>query len=99
MSGSMNLEQWCQLDERIYVAESDERYRQYAGLKHSIQAIEGLAEMKSLAARLFLENFQEPRELYLSSSESMADSSTKKVELKRYDLRNAKVVSKKQKFN
>ncbi|HZT35753.1 MAG TPA: hypothetical protein VFA15_07525 [Nitrososphaera sp.] len=99
MSGSMNLEQWCQLDERIYVAESDERYRQYAGLKHSIQAIEGLAEMKSLAARLFLENFQEPRELYLSSIESMADSSTKKLELKLYDLRNAKVVSKKQKFN
>ncbi|MEO9363331.1 MAG: hypothetical protein ABI348_05460 [Nitrososphaera sp.] len=94
----MNLEQWCQLDERIYVAESDERYRQYAGLKHSIQAIERLAEMKSLAARLFLENFKEPRELYLSSIESMADSSTKKLELKLYDLRNAKVVSK-QKFN
>jgi hypothetical protein len=95
----MNLEQWCQLDEQIYVAESDERYKQYAGLKHSIQTITQLAEAKSVAARLFLENFEEPRELYLSSIESMADSSTKKLELKFYDLRNKKVVSSKQKFN
>lgn len=94
----MNLDQWCQLDERIYVAESDERYRQYAGLKHSVKAIERLAEIKSLAARLFLENFAEPRELYLSSIESMADSSTKKLELELYDLRNTKVVSRLKKF-
>jgi hypothetical protein len=94
----MNLDQWCQLDERIHVAESDERYKQYAGLKHSIKAIEQLAELKSLAAGLFLENFREPRELYLSSIESYADSSTKKLELKLYNLRNTKIVSK-QKFN
>jgi hypothetical protein len=93
----MNLDQWCQLDERIHVAESDERYKQYAGLKYSTKAIEQLAEMKSLASRLFLENFREPRELYLSSIESYADSFTKKFELKLYDLRNTKIVSK-QKF-
>ncbi|HVX03114.1 MAG TPA: hypothetical protein VHA09_08175 [Nitrososphaera sp.] len=94
----MNLDQWCQLDERIYIAESDERYRQYAGLKNSIKTIERLADMKSLAARLFLENFEEPRELYLSSIESMADSSAKKLELKLYELRNTKIVSVQKKF-
>ncbi|WP_415283956.1 hypothetical protein [Candidatus Nitrososphaera sp. FF02] len=94
----MNLEQWCELDERIYVAESDERYRQYAGLKHSIKTIERLAEAKSLSATLFLENFSEPRELFLTAVENIADSSTKKLELKLYELRNTKIVSK-QKFD
>lgn len=94
----MNLQQWCQLDERIYVAESDERFKQYAGLAYSEQVIKRLAELKSASAQLFLENFKEPRELYLSSIEAIADSSTKALELKLYSLRNKKVVSSKAKF-
>jgi hypothetical protein len=89
----MNLQQWCELDERIYIAESDERFKQYAGLGHSEQVIEHLAELKNASARLFLDNFSEPRELYLSAIESIADSSTKKLELKLYNLRNKKVAS------
>jgi hypothetical protein len=89
----MNLQQWCELDERIYIAESDERFRQYAGLGHSERVIEWLAELKNVSAGLFLDNFREPRELYLSAIESIADSSTKKLELKLYNLRNQKVVS------
>ena len=35
----MDLKQWCQLDEQIYIAEMDERYKQYAGLSYSEQMI------------------------------------------------------------
>src|SRR5688572_29284369 len=95
---SMNLEQWCHIDERIYIADSDERYKQYAGLGHSENTIEKLAELRNQNAKLFLETFSEPRELYLSSLENIADSSTKKLELKLYSVRNQKVVSSKQRI-
>ena len=93
----MNLKQWCQLDEQIYIAESDERFKQYAGLGHSEQVIKQLAELKNASAQLFLGTFSEPRELYLSSIDAIADSSTKELELKLYSLRNKRIVSK-QKF-
>ena len=75
----MNLKQWCQLDEQIYIAESDERFKQYAGLGHSEQVIKQLAELKNASAQLFLGTFSEPRELYLSSIDAIADSSTKEL--------------------
>ena len=28
----MNLKHWCELDELIYVSQTDEEYKQYAGL-------------------------------------------------------------------
>ena len=90
----MNLEQWCQLDERIYITESDERYKQYAGLPYSEKAIKRLAEIKNGNARLFLENFDRPRELLLASVENIADSSTKELELDLYEARNIKIASK-----
>ncbi|MGI0039261.1 MAG: hypothetical protein ACREAO_05540, partial [Nitrososphaera sp.] len=90
----MNLQRWCQLDEQIYIAESDERFNQYAGLAHSEKVIERLAEMKALSAQTFLENFDRPRELWLSAVENMADSSTKKLELRLYNLRNQKITTK-----
>jgi hypothetical protein len=89
----MNLEQWCQLDERIYVADADERYKQYAGLKYSERVIEQLAGIKSDSAKAFLGLFLEPRGLLLSSIENIADSATKKLELKLYHLRNKKIIS------
>lgn len=94
----MNLEQWCDVDERIYVADADERYKQYAGLQHSERIIEQLADLKNTNARIFLDSFSEPRELYLASIESIADSSTKKLELKLYNIRNQKIVSSRQRF-
>jgi hypothetical protein len=94
----MNLEQWCQLDERIYIAESDERYKQYAGLQHSERVIEQMAEMKVVNAKAFLGSFSKPRELFLGSLENIADSSTKKLELKLYNLRNQKIVSSRHRF-
>ena len=94
----MNLEQWCQLDERIYIAEMDERYKQHAGLKYRERVVEQLAEMRAVSSRTFLGSFSQPRELFLSSIENIADSSTKKLELKLYNLRNQKIVSSRQRF-
>src|SRR5215210_9253884 len=89
----MDLKQWCKLDEQIYIAEMDERYKQHAGLSYSEHMIERLAEMRTISARTFVDFFSQPRELFLSSLENIADSSTKKLELKLYNLRNEKIVS------
>lgn len=94
----MNLEQWCQLDEGIYIAESDEQFKQYAGLSYSEKAIKRLAEIKNLNATSFLENFDGPSELVLAAIENIADSSTKELELELYAARNKKIVSKSSKF-
>ena len=43
----MNLKHWCELDELIYISQTDEEYKQYAGVKHNEKIIEQLAEMKT----------------------------------------------------
>ena len=94
----MDLKQWCQLDEQIYIAEMDERYKQHAGLSFNEQMIERLAEMRTISAETFVNFFSQPRELFLSSLENIADSSTKKLELKLYNLRNEKIISSRYRF-
>ena len=94
----MDLKQWCQLDEQIYIAEMDERYKQHAGLSYSEQMIERIAEMRAISAETFVNFFSQPRELFLSSLENIADSSTKKLELKLYNLRNEKIISSRYRF-
>jgi hypothetical protein len=94
----MDLNQWCQLDEQIYIAEMDERYKQHAGLSYSEGIIERLAEMRIISAETFVNFFSQPRELFLSSLENIADSSTKKLELKLYNLRNEKIISSRYRF-
>ena len=61
----MDLKQWCQLDEQIYIAEMDERYKQHAGLSYSERMIERLAEMRTISAETFVDFFSQPRELFL----------------------------------
>lgn len=94
----MNLKRWCQLDEQIYIAEMDERYNQHAGLYYSERMIERLAEMRAISAETFVNLFSQPRELFLGSLENIADSSTKKLELKLYNLRNEKIISSRYRF-
>lgn len=94
----MDLKQWCQLDEQIYIAEMDERYKQHAGLWYNELVIQRLAEMRVISAEMFITFFSQPRELVLSSLENIADSSTKKLELKLYNLRNKKIISSSYKF-
>ncbi|HZE77191.1 MAG TPA: hypothetical protein VE089_01440, partial [Nitrososphaeraceae archaeon] len=89
----MNLKQWCEVDERLYIAEADERYKQYASLNYSERLIEKLAEMKLLNAQIFLSSFSEPEEIILSAIENIADAKTKKLELKLHNVRNKRIAS------
>src|SRR5918912_264089 len=95
----MDLKQWCEIDERIYIADADERYKQYAGFDYSEAVIEQLADMKLRNAQIFLSSFSEPREIYLNTIESIADSKTKKLELKLHNLKNKKIISSKYRFD
>ncbi|MDQ4050005.1 MAG: M3 family metallopeptidase, partial [Thermoproteota archaeon] len=94
----MDLKQWCQLDEQIYIAEMDERYKQHAGLWYNELVIQRLAEMRVISAKIFITFFSQPRELVLSSLDNIADSSTKDLELELYNLRNKKIISSRCKF-
>jgi hypothetical protein len=95
----MNLKQWCEIDEHIYIADADERYKQYAGFEYSEATIKQLADMKLRNAKIFLNSFSDPREIYLNAIENIADSKTKKLELKLYNLKNKKIISLKYKFD
>ena len=53
----MDLEQWCKLDEKIYIAEMDERYKQHAGISYGEPMIERLAQMKIISAKVFVDFF------------------------------------------
>src|SRR5919199_6010917 len=95
----MDLKQWCEIDERIYIADADERYKQYAGFDYREAVIEQLADMKLRNAQIFLRSFSEPREIYLNTIESIADSKAKKLELKLHNLKNKKIISSKYRFD
>lgn len=89
----MNLEHWCNLDELIYISETDEQYKQYAGLSYNEKLIEHLAEIKINSSQIFIDFFSEPRELLLGSIEDIAYSKAKKLELELHNVRNTKIVS------
>ena len=95
----MNLKHWCELDELIYVSETDEQYKQYAGLGYNEKLIEQLAEIKISNSQIFINFFIEPRELLLGSIEDIAYSKTKKLELELHNTRNSKIASSRHMFN
>lgn len=94
----MNILQWCNIDECLLTAEIDEIYKKYAGLKYSKESILSLANLRLLNSELFLKNYKEPINLFVSVIENFVDSSTKNLELKFHDIRTKKIVSK-YKFN
>ena len=94
----MNILQWCDIDECLLIANTDEVYKKYAGLKHSNESILSLANLRLLNSELFLKNYGEPFDLFLSVVENFVDSSTKDLELNFHDIRTKKIVSK-YKFN
>ncbi|MFL6408094.1 MAG: hypothetical protein ACJ71F_13630 [Nitrososphaeraceae archaeon] len=53
----MNLKQWCDLDEIIYTSQTDEEYKQYAGLDYKKEIVEQLAEMKIINSKIFIDFF------------------------------------------
>lgn len=89
----MNKDNWCVVDEAISVAISDETFRQYAGLSHSEKVLKRLSLMAMQNAEIFVEFFSEPRLLYLSAIETIADAKTKNLELRLHRLRREKIIS------
>ena len=89
----MNIQQWCNIDEYLLIAENDEIYKQYAGLEFSKEAILSLARLRLLNSKLYLKHYKEPDDLFVSVIENFVQSSTKNLELKLHDLRTKKIVS------
>jgi len=89
----MNILQWCNIDECLLIAENDEIYKKYAGLRYSKESIPSLAKLRLLNSELFLKNYKEPIDLFASVIENFVDSSTKNLELKLHDIRTKKIVS------
>lgn len=94
----MNLQQWCELDELIYVSQADEEYKQYAGLDFKKEIIEQLAEIKLNNSKILIDFFPNPRLLLLGAIEDIAYSKNKRLELELHNTRNEKVSSSKFKF-
>jgi hypothetical protein len=94
----MNLKHWCELDELIYVSQTDEEYKQYAGLNYNEKLIERLAEMKISSSQIFIDFFSHPRAILLGAIEDIAYSKTKKLELELHHTRNTKITSSRYKF-
>jgi hypothetical protein len=95
----LNLKQWCDLDEIIYTSQTDEEYKQYAGLDYKKEIVEQLAEMKIINSKIFIDFFSHPRAVLLGAIEDIAYSKTKKLELELHNMRNEKVSSSRYKFN
>jgi oligoendopeptidase F len=89
----MNLKHWCDLDELIYLSQSDEEYKQYAGIDYNEKLIEHLAQMKIKNSKIFIEFFSNPRPLFRGAVEDIAYSKTKNLELELRNTRNTKIVS------
>src|SRR6476619_4546366 len=89
----MNLKHWCQLDELIYISQTDEEYKQYAGLDYNEKIIEQLAQMKIENSNIFINYFSHPRPPFLGALEDIAYSKTKKLELELHNARNTKITS------
>ena len=71
----MNLKHWCELDELIYISETDEEYKQYAGLNYNEKLIEQLAELKISNSKNFINFFSSPRPLLIGAIEDIFGSS------------------------
>jgi len=95
----LNLKEWCEIDEILYSAETNEQYLQFAGYDYDKKNIENLSKMKFLISEIFVRSFSKPRILFLSSIENISESKTKTLELKLHDLRSTKIKSRYFKFN
>ena len=76
----MNLKEWCDIDEIVYSAETNEQYLQFAGYDYNKKNIENLSKMKFLISEIFVRSFSKPRILFLSSIENISESITLRVE-------------------
>lgn len=71
----MNFKQWCRLDEMLYVCQTDEECKQYAGLDHDEDLIVQLAEMKRQNSETYIDFFSNQDDaLFLGAVEDIAYS-------------------------
>ena len=54
----LNLEEWCEIDETLYSAETNEQYLQFAGYDYDRKNIEYLAKMKLLISEIFVRTLE-----------------------------------------
>jgi hypothetical protein len=59
------MNHWCELDELIHISQTDEEYKQYAGLNYNENMMEQLAQMKIRNSSMFIDFFSHPRSLFL----------------------------------
>lgn len=95
----MNIDNWCKVDEAISIALNDEIFRQYAGLNYDERVLKRLTSMVMRNAEIFIKLFREPRLLYLSAIETIADAKSKHLELKLHRIRTEKISNRNYKFN
>jgi Peptidase family M3 len=96
----MNFKQWCKLDEMLYVCQTDEECKQYAGIDHNEELIVQLAEMRRLNSKTYVELFpNQDKSLFLGAVEDIAYSKTKAQELEIHRLRNTDIVSNRHVFS
>ena len=80
--------------ENAHIIQNEETYYQFAGLKYNPAIIQEISKLKIQGCRLFLKSFDTPRELFLSSIESLAEDKTKRLERELHEIRNKKLVDK-----
>lgn len=92
------LNEWCLEDENIHTASAKEYFKMEVGLKYSKQKIAHFETASEKHAQVFLKNFKEPRQLFLSCLNSIASAKTYKLTLALHDARKKKICSTRFKF-
>lgn len=95
----MDLKEWCEKDEKLHSELAEEYWKLYVGLPHDESAIERLENERAGHAKVFLDNWKEPQELFEVAVGSIVSQKTFKLQLKLKEIRETKVVSSKHKFN
>lgn len=72
----MSLNKLRSILENTQIIQNEETYKQFAGLKYDNTVIKEISKLKFTGCELFLGSFSEPRELFLSSLENMAEDKT-----------------------
>lgn len=91
----MSLEEFASRYEKLNNQLSEQYYNQYAGLTYDRELMKKLAQQLTEISKEFLEKFTEPRKMYLSSIETIAEAERLEVELDFHDQRMEKICTEK----
>jgi len=95
----MNLSSWCTVDEALYIAYTNEEWRQFSGLPYSEGFMESVAEKRVDHAKEFLSEFKEPSRLFLGKVFDLADASKTTLKLELHRMREHEIVSRSYEVN